>query len=94
MNAKNLRNLMLAILSTIFWIGAVGGALAFLFSVSGIQGNFENYSVNGAVAFEAAIIPTMIAVQIAVCAFGIVIVRKARKKQVQVIQTEMSHVAS
>jgi hypothetical protein len=91
MNAKNLRNLMLLILSAIFRIGAVGGGLMFLSSVTGIQGNFYNYSVNRASAFEAAIIPTMIAVQIAVCAFGIVVVRKARKTQVQATETEMSH---
>lgn len=91
MNAKNLRNLVLAILSAIFWVGVVGGGLAFLFSVSGIQGNFQNYSVNGASAFVAAIIPMMIAVQIAVCTFGIVVVRKARRTPVQVTETEMSH---
>ncbi len=90
MNAKTLRSLMLLILSAIFWIGAVGEGLMFLFSVTGIQGNFQNYSANSASAFEAAIIPTMIAVQIAVCAFGIVVVRKGRQTQVQATETEMN----
>lgn len=91
MNAKNLKRRMLAVLSIIFWIGVVWGGLTLFSSVTAIQGNSQNYSGNGAWVLQASIIPIMVAAQISVCIFGILLVRNARKRLVQVTEPEMSH---
>lgn len=87
----NLKKRMLVVLSIIFWIGAAWGGLTLLSSVTAIQGNSQHYSENGVLVLQASVIPVMVAVEISVCVFGILLVRNARKRLVQVTDPEMSH---